>query len=120
MKLSRSIIGASENRNRSNCVSACSDHAAICRELGSIGIGTMNVAATFRSPLRDGDGVDIRVSLGQARPKSLDLAYSGFVGQRLAFEGKETRALFVRSDKGISAGEIGPLVALLAGPEQSD
>ena len=92
-------------------------HGSICEGLGAIGIGVMDAKANFRSPLRDGDNLDIRVLMGEARRSSLGLIYEGFVGDRLAFEGAETRAMFVKSERGISAGDLGPLLAILSGAE---
>ena len=89
-------------------------HVQICQGLGAIGIGAMRANASFRSPLRDGDVLDIEVSVGGCRNKSLEMTYKGLVGERLAFEGSESRALFVRSERGLSAGAIAPLLEILS------
>jgi len=89
-------------------------HGQICKALGAIGIGAMNANANFRSPLRDGDVLDIDVSVGGSRNKSLEVSYTGLVGERLAFEGSERRALFVRSERGFSAAVTAPLLEILS------
>jgi len=88
-------------------------HDQICRDLGAIGIGLAKVSASFHAPMRDGDVLDLHVSVGTPGQTSVELTYNGFVGERLAFKGNETRALFINTERGISAGDIGPLLGIL-------
>tara|TARA_B110000003_G_scaffold24218_1_gene23171 strand:+ start:4358 stop:4750 length:393 start_codon:yes stop_codon:yes gene_type:complete len=89
-------------------------HAHICKDLGALGIGAMNATSNFRSPLRDGDELDIHVSITGTQNKSIELTYIGRVGERLAFEGFETRAVFVNSERGISAANTEALLKILS------
>jgi len=93
-------------------------HAKICHDLGAIGIGAMNANASFRSPLRDGDELKIRLSMGETRNKSQVIIYKGLVGDQVAFDGSETRALFVKAGQGISVADVGSLLAILSGPRR--
>lgn len=89
-------------------------HKAICADLGAVGTGLMDVQAGFRSPLADGDDLEVKlIALDWAR-KSLTLRYHGMVGDRLAYEAVETRGMFIpREGGGIRAGEMAPLRALI-------
>lgn len=86
-------------------------HDALCRDLGAIGIGVMSSGCDFRAPMRNGERVTLRLTLGDPARRSIVLAYQGLVGERLVFESTERRALFVASDQGLSAGEVAPLLA---------
>jgi len=89
-------------------------HDQICEGLGAIGIGITNANASFRSPMRDGDTLNVRVTIGTPGQKSFEVSYKGFVDTRLVFEGTETRVLFMNAPHGISAGNIDQLLAILA------
>lgn len=89
-------------------------HAAICEELNAVGIGLVDSGAQFRSPMRDGDILTVRLTVLDWARKTLSLGYEGFVGDRLAFAGKEVRCLFQTSSKGLSAGDMSLLRNRLA------
>ena len=94
-------------------------HGQICRDLGAMGVGLTSASASFRSPLRDGDVLDVRLSVSDSGEKSLDVSYEGVVDKRVAFQGNETRALFVKTDRGISTGDVRPLLAIIASTKGS-
>ncbi len=81
-------------------------HAAICKKLDAVGLGLIDASAQFKRPLKDGDKLDIHLSLTDWSNKTVTIKYTGKVGDRTAFESKEVRALFKPSDKGITAGEL--------------
>ncbi|MGR1581327.1 acyl-CoA thioesterase [Thalassobius sp. S69A] len=81
-------------------------HAAICQELQATGIGLVDSGAQFRTPLRDGDRLNIRLTVLDWARKTLTLGYEGHVAERLAFTGKEVRCLFQPTAKGLSAGNM--------------
>lgn len=84
-------------------------HHEICKELGSAGLGLVDAQAHFRSAIRDGDVLDVSVSIAEWSRRSVTLAYEGRVGTRLAFEAREVRCLFIRANGGIVAGDINAL-----------
>lgn len=88
-------------------------HAALCARLGAVGLGLMDVRARFRSPLRDGDVLTIRLIGLDWADRSLSVTYRGSVGERVAFEASETRGVFVLQDGRLSAGSTEGLRALL-------
>ena len=88
-------------------------HADICRKTGSIGIGLMSATAEFRSPMRDGDRLEISLSVTRWGDRTLSLFYEGRVGDRIAFEGKETRGLFKEAERGVRAGDMSALRKIL-------
>jgi len=52
-------------------------HGAVCAQLGSVGLGLVDVSAQFRSPLRDGDHLTILPRFAQWGRKTLTLEYEG-------------------------------------------
>lgn len=92
-------------------------HAAIVSEFGSLGLGLADAQAQFRSTIRDGDVLDIHLTIAKWSRRSLTLSYEGRVGDRLAFEGREVRCLFIRDESGIVAGDMSALRARLEGLE---
>ena len=90
-------------------------HEAICRKLGSIGIGVAESSARFRHPLRDGDALTIETQIAEWGRKTLTLLHEGSVGGKAAFEVTEVRCLFTATDSGIVAAEVGALRAILEG-----
>ena len=84
-------------------------HHGICKELGSAGLGLVDAQAHFRSAIRDGDVLDVSVSIAEWSRGSVTLVYEGRVGTRLAFEAREVRCLFIRENGGIVAGDISAL-----------
>jgi 4-hydroxybenzoyl-CoA thioesterase len=88
-------------------------HAAICSSLGAIGLGLMEVSAKFQTPLRDGDTLDIQMSVAEWDRKALHLTYECQTGGRMAVTGKEVRGLFKTVPAGIIAAEMSDLRAYL-------
>ncbi|APZ50538.1 acyl-CoA thioesterase [Salipiger abyssi] len=81
-------------------------HQKLCRDLDSLGLGLADAQAQFRSTIRDGDLLELHVSVEKWSARSVTLAYEGRVGERLAFEGREVRCLFIRGKDGIVAGDM--------------
>jgi 4-hydroxybenzoyl-CoA thioesterase len=81
-------------------------HAVICDALGAIGLGLMEVNAKFRSPLRDGDTLDLKLSIEAWDRKALRLTYEGDVNGKAAVLGSEVRGLFKTSQTGIMAADM--------------
>ncbi|MCP4206315.1 MAG: acyl-CoA thioesterase [Shimia sp.] len=88
-------------------------HAAVCETLGAVGLGLTETNAKYRRPLKDGDALVIRMDIVDWSTKSYRLAHSGFVGDDLAFEGTEVRALFEWRGGRMRAGEVSRLKTLL-------
>lgn len=88
-------------------------HPALCARLGATGIGLMDVSGRFRSPLRDGDSLEVRIIALDWASKSLRLDYRGQVGERLAFEATEVRGLFKPGASGLFAGPMDALRVLV-------
>lgn len=96
-----------------NVLRPAGGHEELCSRLQSVGIGLVDASAKFRFPMRDGDTLEIRSHVSEWSPKTMTLAYEGYVGDTLTFIGSEVRCLFVRTEKGIAAGEISELRAIL-------
>jgi 4-hydroxybenzoyl-CoA thioesterase len=88
-------------------------HAAICSALGSLGLGLMEVNAKFRAPLRDGDMLDVQLSIEMWDRKALRLSYEGHVNGKSAVVGTEARGLFKTSPTGMIAADMQELRAYL-------
>jgi 4-hydroxybenzoyl-CoA thioesterase len=88
-------------------------HARMCEALQALGIGAVESSAQFLSPLRDGDLLIIDAEVADWGRKTLTLAYTGSVGERTAFQVKESRCLFMARDSGIVAAEVGALRAMM-------
>ena len=88
-------------------------HAAICAELGSIGLGLVDSGATFRSPAVDGDRLDLVGRIVQWNARTFRLAYEGRIGGRLVVEGFELHGVFIRDGGRLRAGDVAPLRAIL-------
>jgi 4-hydroxybenzoyl-CoA thioesterase len=88
-------------------------HASICKSLGALGLGLMEVNAKFRSPSRDGDVLDIHLSIGTWDRKALRLTYEGQIAGRTAVIGQEVRGLFKTSPTGIMAADMEELKVYL-------
>lgn len=84
-------------------------HAALCDRLDAMGIGLMDVSARFRRPMGDGDEITVSLTVDAWQDRSLTLAYEIHRAGVLAVAGRETRGLFVRSETGMIAAEIGDL-----------
>lgn len=92
-------------------------HAELCSTLGALGLGLVDASAQFRRPMRDGDRLNVQVSVAEWTLRSVALAYKGTVGDVTTFAGREVRCLFTRTDAGIVAGDLSQLRALM---EQAD
>ncbi|SEQ79560.1 acyl-CoA thioesterase [Thalassovita taeanensis] len=93
-------------------------HAALCRQLGAVGMGVVDTSAKFHHPMRDGDQLELVVRLTEWSRRSFTLEYQGEVEGKRVFAGREVRCLFIRADNDIVAGETAPLRALVK--EQHD
>jgi 4-hydroxybenzoyl-CoA thioesterase len=88
-------------------------HTKICNALGAVGLGLMEVNAKFRAPLRDGDTLDIQLSIEAWDRKALRLSYEGQVNGKTAVLGSEARGLFKTAPTGIIAADMQDLKAHL-------
>lgn len=88
-------------------------HAAICAELGAIGLGLIDVGGTFRSPAVNGDRLDLVARIVEWNARTFKLAYEGRIGERLVVQGFELRGVFIREGGRLRAGEVAPLRAIL-------
>lgn len=70
-------------------------HAALCQELGARGIGLTDARCSFRAPVTEGHDLNVDIAEIEWEDRQLRLTYAGRVGERLAFEGVETRAIFI-------------------------
>ena len=84
-------------------------HRAVEEEFDSIGLGLADAQAQFRSTIREGDLLDVFLSVEKWSGRSVTLRDEGRVGERLTFESREVRCLFIRTESGIVAGDIGAL-----------
>lgn len=90
-------------------------HAGLCEAIGSKGLGLIKAECNYLSPIIDGDQVIIDISEIEWGNRSFVLKYSGRVGERAVFEGKEKRTMFVVQDGRLRAGDIQILRAKLGG-----
>jgi 4-hydroxybenzoyl-CoA thioesterase len=88
-------------------------HAALCGKLQSVGIGLAESTARFRTALRDGDQLDITTTISDWGRRTLTVSHTGSVGARAAFEVTEVRCLFMATETGMVAAEVGALRAML-------
>ncbi len=88
-------------------------HAAICAALNALGTGLIGADCKFRKPVREGDELTIEMTQIDWAERSFTVIYQGLVGDDIVFNGEETRAVFVKSDGRIRAGEVSTLQALL-------
>ncbi|MEM7399723.1 MAG: acyl-CoA thioesterase [Pseudomonadota bacterium] len=86
-------------------------HGAVSKQFEAVGIGLVDANAAFKSPARDGDILDISMTIAEWRPKLINLSYIGRTGENLVFEGWETRGLFVARGTSVSLGDTVLLVA---------
>jgi 4-hydroxybenzoyl-CoA thioesterase len=93
-------------------------HKAVCEKLGAVGLGLMEASARSRSPIRDGDRVDLRLAVENWGRRSVSLAYEGRVGDKPVFEAREVRGLFVVGQTGMTAGDISAFKAMMEGGER--
>jgi 4-hydroxybenzoyl-CoA thioesterase len=95
-------------------------HARICRDLGAVGLGLMEVNAKFRAPLRDGDTLDIHLSIEAWDRKALRLSFEGQVKDKTAVLGSEARGLFKTAPTGIIAADMQDLRVYLERHDYTD
>ncbi|MFC3615398.1 acyl-CoA thioesterase [Lutimaribacter marinistellae] len=88
-------------------------HSVLCEKIGSVGLGLMEVRVKFRSPIRDGDALDIVLARCDWSAKSLSVHYAVMNGERVCAEGIETRGVFVDRDGRMAAGDTNALRAIL-------
>jgi 4-hydroxybenzoyl-CoA thioesterase len=84
-------------------------HARLCRELGAVGIGLMEVGLFFRSPVTEGQRIHFRITGIDWEARSLKLRYKAILGDRTVLEGHETRGLFVMRDGKMAAADVAAL-----------
>jgi acyl-CoA thioesterase FadM len=73
----------------------------------------MEANAKFRTPLRDGDTLDLHLSVEAWDRKALRLSYEGQVNGKTAVLGLEARGLFKTAPTGIMAADMQELRAYL-------
>lgn len=88
-------------------------HKALCEQLGAVGMGLMDTGARFPAPARDGDDMDLHLTLAEWGRKTLRLTYRGMVNDTCVVEGFELRGLFIRENGRLRAGNMEPLRARL-------
>ena len=91
-------------------------HGALCDRLGAVGLGLMDVGASFPAPARDGDLMHLNMRFERCGSKTLRLAYQGRVDDRIVVEGHELRGMFVENDGRLRAGDLTTLRAILEQP----
>ena len=90
-------------------------HGALCARLGAVGLGLMDVGASFPAPARDGDVMRLSLRFDTWSSRTVRLAYAGEVDGRTVVEGHELRGMFVEHDGRLRAGELSELRAILTG-----
>lgn len=81
-------------------------HAAICKELGSRGLGLINANCTFSLPIRQDDELVVAITAINFGPRTFDVKYQGSINGKTVFEGDEKRTMFVNKDGRIRAGDV--------------
>jgi acyl-CoA thioesterase FadM len=88
-------------------------HRNLCKRLGAVGIGLMDVSARFTSPAFDGDLMSLRMTIGDWGAKTLNLKYEGIISDRTVVLGSELRGMFLMQDGKLRGGEMALLRAIL-------
>lgn len=88
-------------------------HAALCRKLDARGVGLTDARCSFRVPVTEGSDLTVEISDIEWGERVLKLTYSGRVDDNVAFEGVETRALFVLRDGRLRMGSMAEVRAAL-------
>lgn len=88
-------------------------HRALCRDLGSRGLGLMDVQARFPSPAVNDDMMELEIQGIDWSARTFTVRYEGRVEGRPVVQGHELRGLFVERDGRMRAGEVAPLRARL-------
>ncbi|MEM9393419.1 MAG: acyl-CoA thioesterase [Pseudomonadota bacterium] len=89
-------------------------HAALCERLGARGIGLTEAQCRFRAPVPEGSDFTVEVSNISWEERVVRLTYTGRVREDVAFEGTETRAVFVFRDGRLRMGNIVDLRAAMS------
>ncbi len=89
-----------------NLLKPAGGHTTLCKMYDASGIGLVNSSARFLSPMQIDDVLEVYCKVVEWSDRSMTLAYEGHIGEKLAFEGKEVRCLFVQTQSGISAGSL--------------
>ncbi|MEM6626608.1 MAG: acyl-CoA thioesterase [Pseudomonadota bacterium] len=80
-------------------------HPAVSKALGVRGIGLKSAHCDFRSPVAECDDLVVAIRAIEYNPRDFRVIYQGLIGERLAFEGYEDRALFIFQEGRIRAGD---------------
>ncbi len=75
-------------------------------DYGVIGTPLLEASATFRSPARFDDVLELTVTIDDWTSKVMHISYRAMLEERLVFEGKETRALVAELDGRLRSIEI--------------
>lgn len=86
-------------------------HGPLSKSLGIKGIGLMKSEMTFRSPALENQLMRVELTDIEWSEKSFRLNYKSWIGERLVFEGVETRCLFAENEGRIQAGAVEPFKA---------
>jgi len=81
-------------------------HQALCERLGAVGIGLMSADAAFRSPARDGDALEVRLTALDWTGRSLKVEYEIVCGDRRVATGTEQRGVFLVDNGRMIAGDM--------------
>ena len=92
-------------------------HQAVCDRLGAVGLGLMSAEAAFRSPARDGDSLDVRITELDWGSRSLGIGYEIVCGDRCVATGREQRGVFLLQDGRMIAGDMLRLKDIVDGGE---
>lgn len=88
-------------------------HTAVCAALSAFGTGLISAECQFRKPVKEGDDLVVEIAAIEWGERSFIVKYNGRIGEMLAFQGEEKRALFIEENGRIKAGEVAPLKARL-------
>jgi 4-hydroxybenzoyl-CoA thioesterase len=78
-------------------------HAALCHELGALGLGLKRCTSTFLSPATNGDRLICAIKEIEWTAKHFDVFYVLSCGDRTIVEGQERRAVFMQAEGRIRA-----------------
>lgn len=82
---------------------------------GAVGTGLIEVEASFRRPVVDGDVLRHVLTIAEWNERTLAVTYAGVVAGREVVRGRELRGLFVREGSKLTLAPIGPLREALEG-----
>ncbi len=81
-------------------------HAALCAQLGAVGLGLMQADAKFRRPMRPNDRITVAMRIADWGRKALVLEYEVTKGGEVTATGTEVRGMFQPGPNGLTAGEM--------------